>query len=286
MSCAQPRSALKVAQDLGYPLTLYTENARHGIHLEDADSLRASWTEGSNRYHVIQPAQYTLAPRVRVSIVAERAFRSMRLRRGRWHLISLRQAPCDLAIAACRELQVDVGVVDLALVDGEPVVLRVTSRAKWMVNLSEVNTRSALHAIAGSLRQRVQVPAPVRRGPARPHLTVLMARDYNGSGSGYRIGNIQALITSCCGAGTAFLHFVEALIRTLSARQTSSSRIRYTHSALVPEEMSSTGISTITRRGVAIFCVPPATARWTSGQCMLWRSSLASAFLPYTASKR
>jgi glutathione synthase/RimK-type ligase-like ATP-grasp enzyme len=190
---SQLDAAVKIAEDLGYPLTLRAEGSRRGIDVPNARSLRDAWPEAEARRCVLEPKQYAAAPRLRVWVAADRAFMVARLVRGRWRRVPLRQGPCDIAIAACRELQVDIGVVDLALVESGPVVLSVASRGRWVGGLSEIHARAALREIAGSLHLRLDGSRLPQRQPATPRLTVLMARDCDGPGGGFRIGNIQAL---------------------------------------------------------------------------------------------
>jgi len=188
-------AALRVAGELGYPVTLRPAGSRRAHHIAEPDDLRAAWPGRSGSRCLIEPAHYAAAPRTRVWVAGDRAFRAMRLARGRWSGVPLRHAACDLAIASCRVLAIELGIVDLAYVDGGHTVLRAVSDGTWITDLTETAARAALTGIVASLRDRLaaQPPQPARRRSGSPRLTVVVARDYDAPGTGHRIGYIRAL---------------------------------------------------------------------------------------------
>lgn len=187
-------AALRVAGELGYPVTVYLAGSRRARQVAGPDGLRDAWRSRQASRCVIEPAHYAAAPRTRIWVGGDRAFRAMRQSRGRWSRVPLRQAPCELAIAACRVLNIDLGIVDVASVDGGDTVLRAVADGAWITGLTEAAARSALTGIASALGDRLDSPPrPLRRRSASPRLTVVVARDYDAPGSGHRIGNIRAL---------------------------------------------------------------------------------------------
>jgi glutathione synthase/RimK-type ligase-like ATP-grasp enzyme len=186
-------SALGIAEEIGYPLTLRVEGSRLAYSIADEGALCAAWPANGSLYCVLEPAQYAAAPRMRVWVAGERAFRAARIVRGRCLAVPVRHGPCEIAIAACRILQIDLGVVDVAMMEGEPVVLRAQSSGRWIARLSASGMRAALGGVAGPLHDHIgQSVAPHGRR-TKPRLTVVLARgEYTGSGA-YRIQNIHAL---------------------------------------------------------------------------------------------
>jgi glutathione synthase/RimK-type ligase-like ATP-grasp enzyme len=188
-------AALRVASEFGYPVTLYAAGSRRPRQVAAPDELRAAWPGLAGSGCLIEPAHYAAAPRIRVWVAGDRAFRAMRRARGRWSSMPLRRAPCELAIASCRALNIDLGIVDLACVEGSHTVLRAVCDGAWITELTETAARVALTGIAAALRERLDAPRPeaARRRTGSPRLTVVMARDYEARGSGHRTGNIRAL---------------------------------------------------------------------------------------------
>ncbi len=203
-------AALRAADELGFPLTVSRDrDGNETTVVRDATELTAAWPTRRARI-VLELGRYAFVPHTRVWVAGDRAFLASRRARARWRRVALREAPCELAITACRALDVELGVVELALCDSGPVVLSVLPRGAWIARLGDAGVRAALQPIAAELRARIDTgdePRPTHR----PRLDVVIARGYESPGTGLRTANIQALYHELLRRGHA--------IRYLDGRQ-------------------------------------------------------------------
>jgi glutathione synthase/RimK-type ligase-like ATP-grasp enzyme len=176
--------ALHFAQDIGYPVLLRLNvdpSQRLPFYAGCAQELSAAWP--GNGTVIIEQAGRGAGPALRVWVAGSFISCSTPVP-DEWR---------ECALAACRTLEVDMGVVEIAAMDRQPVILRVLQRGTWTKRLPPHQLEAAMLDLARTLRHRVQQGSPaVRAGRvAARKLCVLLARSYQGPG--YRTGNIHAV---------------------------------------------------------------------------------------------
>ena len=185
---------------LGYPITRrdIRDPAKPVTYVETEAQLEASWRDGDG--YVVESARWEALPRVRIWVAADQVFRARRSRPDatpsvRWPLTRITDAMRQVAVGACRTLQIDIGVVDLAIDGGTLVVLRVLPRGVWLEALPSPQAQRAATALARTLHRRLldvpASPATHQRAPRR--LLIVAARDFTARGTGMKIAYIHAL---------------------------------------------------------------------------------------------
>jgi glutathione synthase/RimK-type ligase-like ATP-grasp enzyme len=200
-------TALSVAAEFGYPALLRRNedpSERAPIRADSSEALRIAWTSSSR---LVEEGRLLEAPVLRLWVAGERVYFAAR-RTGPhspWRTIRLAGLPAATAVAACRALSIDLGIVELvAEADGETVT-RVLARGVWINRLSHSRAEVALREIAGLLRHRLgELPPPSK--PAGRRLRVLLARSFQKPGSHYRIPNIQAVYHELLRQGYHMIH--------------------------------------------------------------------------------
>jgi glutathione synthase/RimK-type ligase-like ATP-grasp enzyme len=186
-------TACKIADEFDYPLTLRVGYQGRPRKIVNAEALRAAWPPREPARCILEPNHYATMPRMRIWVAGERAFRAARVVRGRHFRIALRQAPCELAIEVCRTLNIQLGFVDVVLVDGEPIVMHACASDNWVANLNESAMRAALNTIAHFLQSSPVQSRRSRCTSSTTQLLVLLARDKDQECRTPRMYNIHAL---------------------------------------------------------------------------------------------
>jgi len=192
--------ALQIAWEIGYPVLLRDNldpSQSRARLLASPGELETNWRQDARL--VVEESQWVAATLVRLWVAGEHVYAAARLDRSGtypiWRAIRTAAAPCDVAVSACRLLQIDMGIVELVPEEDGATILRVLARGTWMKRLPSAHARSAFAELAQVLHRRMSdsgATMAVRHVPARK-LNVLMARSYQGPGTGYRTGNIQAV---------------------------------------------------------------------------------------------